>query len=148
MNTYYNRELSWLKFNERVLQEAEDQSVPLIERLRFLGIFSNNLDEFFRVRYATIQRIYKAGKNATKSLGGISAGDLLEEINKEVISIQARSFTVLEQLENELKQKNVLIVDEKELPKEHEGFIRNFYNEKISTAISTIVLKPNQRYLV
>ncbi|WP_167342134.1 polyphosphate kinase 1 [Nonlabens sp. SY33080] len=144
MNTYYNRELSWLKFNERVLQEAEDQSVPLIERLRFLGIFSNNLDEFFRVRYATIQRIYKAGKNATKSLGGISAGDLLEEINKEVISIQARSFTVLEQLENELKQKNVLIVDEKELPKQHEGFIRSFYNEKISTAISTIVLKPNQ----
>ena len=54
---FKNRELSWLEFNERVLQEACDRTVPIIERIRFIGIFSNNLDEFFKVRYATIKRI-------------------------------------------------------------------------------------------
>ena len=104
---YFNRELSWLKFNARVLQEANDPSVPLIERLRFLGIFSNNLDEFFKVRYATIQRIYRAGKNATKSLGGISAGDLLNEINQTVIKDQTLSFQILNDLENELAKEKI-----------------------------------------
>ena len=53
---YINREISWLQFNERVLQESADKRVPIIDRIRFLGIFSNNLDEFFRVRYATVKR--------------------------------------------------------------------------------------------
>ncbi|MBQ0741329.1 polyphosphate kinase 1, partial [Aquimarina celericrescens] len=60
---YINREISWLDFSKRVLQESADKKVPLIERLRFLGIFSNNLDEFFKVRYATVKRIVEAGKS-------------------------------------------------------------------------------------
>ena len=67
-NRYVNRELSWLRFNERVLQECADVTVPLIERLRFLGIFSNNLDEFFRVRYATVKRIVDAGDKLVNPL--------------------------------------------------------------------------------
>lgn len=142
-NRYYNRELSWLKFNARVLQEASDKTVPLIERLRFLGIFSNNLDEFFKVRYATIQRIQRAGKNATKSLGGISAEDLLVEINKEVIEVQALSFRILEELETELKKENIILVDETEVSKEHEDYIRNYFNEKISPALGTIIINDS-----
>ena len=63
---FKNRELSWLDFNARVLQEAEDKKVPIIERLRFIGIFSNNLDEVFKVRYATVKRIALSGKKQKK----------------------------------------------------------------------------------
>ena len=87
---YFNRDLSWLQFNARVLQEAKDPSVPLIERLRFLGIFSNNLDEFFKVRYATIKRIVEAGKLGRNELGGMAAKELQEEIRHD---FQDRSDT-------------------------------------------------------
>lgn len=137
---YFNRELSWLRFNNRVLQEASDKNVPLIERLRFLGIFSNNLDEFFRVRYATIQRILRAGKNAKKSLGGITAADLLEKITAEVIVDQGRSFEILNQLEEELKKEKIILVDETEILPEHEDFIRSYFNHEVSPALATIML--------
>ncbi len=143
---YFNRELSWLKFNARVLQEANDTTVPLIERLRFLGIFSNNLDEFFKVRYATIQRIQRAGKNATKSLGGISADELLIKINKEVTKDQELSFKILEELEEELKKENIILVDENEVLKEHEPFIRSYFNEKVSPALGTIMINEDREF--
>ena len=91
-NQYINREISWLKFNERVLQESADTNVPLIERLRFAGIFSNNLDEFFKVRYATVKRIVEAGRKGKSVLGGEIAKDLLDEITKIVIKQQAKSI--------------------------------------------------------
>ena len=73
---FKNRELSWLDFNERVLQEAEDKSVPLIDRLRFIGIFSNNLDEFYKIRYATVKRIALSNQKEKKVYKGESAKDL------------------------------------------------------------------------
>lgn len=143
---YFNRELSWLRFNNRVLQEASDKNVPLIERLRFLGIFSNNLDEFFRVRYATIQRILRAGKNAKKSLGGINAADLLEKITAEVIVDQGRSFEILNQLEEELKKENIILVDETEILPEHEDFVRSYFNHEVSPALATIMLDTDTEF--
>jgi len=137
---YINRELSWLQFNARVLQEAEDESVPLIERLRFLGIFSNNLDEFFKVRYATIKRIDLAGKRAKSVLGGINAAKLLDEITQIVIDQQSESLMVLDKIQEQLKQHDVYIINEKQVSPSQEIFVKNYFLSKVSPALVTIIL--------
>ena len=96
-----NRELSWLSFNARVLQEALDEKVPLIERLRFLGIYSNNLDEFFRVRYAAIRRMSFETVETEKILG-VPAEQLLKEITGIVIEQQSESLRILTEIEKKL----------------------------------------------
>ena len=101
-NRFVNREISWLDFNARVLQEAKDENVPLIDRLRFIGIFSNNLDEFFKVRYATIKRIADAGKGGRSFLGGIPASELMELITQTVIKQQKTSLGILSGIKEKL----------------------------------------------
>ena len=139
-NRYINRELSWLQFNARVLQEAADKTVPLIERLRFLGIFSNNLDEFFKVRYATIKRIDLAGKGAKNILGGIKANQLLEEITQIVIDQQSESLNILDSIQKKLKDHNIFIINEKQVSKSQQPFLKNFFLQKVSPALVTIIL--------
>ena len=142
-NRYINRELSWLQFNERVLQEAADKEVPLIERLRFLGIFSNNLDEFFKVRYATVKRIYEAGKGGKSELGGITAGDLLEEITKIVIGHQSYSLEILDEIHKELEKENIYVINETEISEFHHEFIMNYFYQEISPALVVIMLNED-----
>ena len=114
-NLYINRELSWLQFNARVVQEAADENVPLIERLRFLGIFSNNLDEFFKVRYATVKRIDQAGKGGKNQLGGIKASDLLLKITEIVIEQQSESLAILNNIEQKLQEESIFIIKEDQI---------------------------------
>lgn len=140
LNQYIDREKSWLTFNARVLQEAADESVPLLDRLRFLGIFSNNLDEFFRVRYAAIRRMRFENVDTEKILGGISAEKLLKEITEIVIEHQSESLRILSEIENKLQQENIFIVNEKEVSKEQENFIRDYFIQKVSPAVVTIML--------
>lgn len=139
-NTYINRELSWLQFNERVLQEAEDETVPLIERLRFLGIFSNNLDEFFKVRYATVKRIDQAGKTGKSELGGISASELLEIITLIVIKQQSDSLDILATIQKRLEDENIHMVNETQIDETHHRFIKNYFIQYVSPALVTIIL--------
>ena len=137
---YIDREKSWLAFNARVLQEAADESVPLLERLRFIGIFSNNLDEFFRVRFAAIRRLSLSGLTGEKILGGISAQQLVKDITKIVIKQQTESLQVLQQIENELVKQNIIIINENQISDEHENFIKDFFIQKISPELVTIIL--------
>ncbi len=142
-NSYFNRELSWLQFNARVLQEAADKNVPLIERLRFLGIFSNNLDEFFKVRYATVKRIDEAGKGGKNQLGGIKAGELLQEITKIVIDQQAESLDILDSIDSQLRQHKIFRINETEISTEQHSFVKQYFFDELSQALEVIVLNEN-----
>jgi polyphosphate kinase len=137
---YTDREKSWLAFNARVLQEAADETVPLLDRLRFLGIFSNNLDEFFRVRFAAIRRLSLSGESGEKQLGGISAQQLLKDITAIVIKQQSESLNILEIIEAKLKEKDVIMLHEKEVDEEQMSYIKDFFIQKVSPELVTIIL--------
>ena len=139
-NSYYNRELSWLQFNARVLQEAEDRTTPLLERLRFIGIFSNNLDEFFKVRYATIKRIADAGKGGRSFLGGIPASELMELITQTVIKQQKTSLGILSGIKQELKKEQIYMINETEVSKSQSEFIEDYFLQKVSPAMVVIMI--------
>lgn len=142
---FINREISWLDFNARVLQEAEDPNTPLIERLRFLGIFSNNLDEFFKVRYATVKRVSLSRKSGRKIFGGISADQLLKLITKKVISLQNLSSKILESVYKEMEQKNIFFIDETQVLDQQKEFLRNYFMEKVNPALVTLILSKDQK---
>ncbi len=137
---YIDREKSWLTFNARVLQEAADETVPLLDRLRFLGIFSNNLDEFFRVRFAAIRRLSLSGQTGEKILGGITAQQLVKDITDIVIKQQSESLRILEIIEEQLEKQNIIIVNENELCQEHQNFVHDFFIQKVSPELVTIIL--------
>ena len=139
-NSYYNRELSWLQFNARVLQEAEDNTTPLLERLRFIGIFSNNLDEFFKVRYATIKRIADAGKGGRSFLGGIPASELMELITQTVIKQQKTSLGILSGIKEKLKKEQIFMINETEVSKSQSEFIADYFLQKVSPAMVVIMI--------
>ena len=138
---FVNRELSWLNFNERVLEEASDKTVPLIERLRFLGIFSNNLDEFFQVRFASVKRIAQSGKSGKKVLGGIEAKELLKSITNKVIELQQKSNTILNDIERELKKENVVFINEKQVKNYQIQYLTDYFLEKVNPSLVTVILK-------
>ena len=137
---FVNREISWLDFNARVLQEASEESVPLIERLRFLGIFSNNLDEFFQVRFATVKRISQSDLTGKKALGGIVATELLDEITGIVIEQQRQSLSILKDIEKKLSEENIIFLNEKQVSPHQEKFLNDFFNQNVGPALVTVIL--------
>jgi len=145
-NKYINRELSWLQFNARVLQEAADDDVPLLERLRFIGIFSNNLDEFFKVRYAAIKRIDLSGREGKNVLQGRTAGQLLEEITKIVIKQQAESLKTINIIAKELEKQDIFIINETQVTSEQDEFIRGYFVDKVSPALVTYILNDIDKF--
>ena len=141
---YINREISWLDFNARVLQEANDANVPLLERLRFMGIFSNNLDEFFQVRYATVKRIAQSSKTGKKVFAGRSAEALLKEITNKVIELQDESLNTLNGIHKEMEKENIFFIDKNEVQPEHEAFLKNYFIQNVNPGLVTVILSQNR----
>ncbi len=136
---HINREISWLSFNERVLQEAEDKRNPLLERLRFLGIFSNNRDEFYRVRVATVKRLIKLGHRAI-DIYGEDPQVLLKQLQNKVLAQQQKFDELYLQILEELKQNDIFIVNEKEILPEHENFLTQFFHNEVMPSLFPILI--------
>lgn len=141
----FNRELSWLSFNERVLQESLDVSNPLIERIRFLGIYSNNLDEFFRVRAATIRRMVALG---TKKVEGYKGNPkaLLKEIKKVVIEQQQLFQLSYEMLLKQMGEENILQTDASDLKEEEIEIMSDFFENQVRPQIVPIMLSAKTKF--
>ena len=140
-----NREISWLAFNNRVLQEAQDSSVPLIERVRFLGIFSNNLDEFFRVRVATVKRLVELERS--KETNNIFPPQkILNQIQEEVLSLQKKFENIYDDLLVLLEKNNINIISEIELSAELQTYVRGYFTKQIEPFISPIMVRSSTKF--
>ncbi len=134
------RDLSWLAFNARVLQEANDTSNHIHDRLRFLGIFSNNLDEFFRVRVAALSRMVLLGKEAKMHLEA-NPDKILRKIHLTVIEQQAEFDRIFQNIIAELGKKGVHIKNEKQLTKAQKEFVKTYFEQKVRTQVIPLMIE-------
>ncbi len=141
-----NRELSWLSFNDRVLQEAYDTNVPLLERLKFLGIFSSNLDEFFRVRVATNKRMLQLKSSVNRDINKREIKETLQDIYNKVVIQQVKFNNIYNQLLEEFKAKNVYFVNEKQLNIQQSLDVRKYFREEIINTIFPLILDERKPF--
>jgi polyphosphate kinase len=142
--TYIPKEISWLSFNERVLQEADNKEVPLIERFKFLGIYSNNLDEYFRVRVATLRRLSQFGPKS-KSILGYSPKETLKSIQAIVLSQNARFEKIYSALIQELDEHKIHIINEKQLLPEQEEFVKKYFHNEVRTRLMPFLIEKDSK---
>ncbi len=145
-NTYINRELSWLDFNRRVLEEAKDESVPLLERVKFLSIFSANLDEFFMVRVARLKRLIRE-RDLSAAPDGLTPAESLTAISKRVHELadeQHQCFlnTVLPQLTRE----EIHLVRPEEMSRDQERFLEEFFHRVLYPIVTPLAIDPGHPF--
>jgi polyphosphate kinase len=134
------RELSWLSFNARVLQEAADEDVPVIQRLRYLGIFSNNLDEFFRVRVAEVRRLVSVATGTSKQ----QAQDLLEAIQRGVVRLQREFERVYSEVLKDLAARHIYLINEQQLDPNQAAFVQDYFTHTVLPELEPILLRRDQ----
>ena len=141
------RDISWLSFNARVLQEANDENVPLKARIRFLGIFSNNLDEFFRVRVATLSRMMAIGKKNMHIED--NPQQILDNIQSVVLKQQNEFNRIWESIFEELRKEKIFLINENELDNEQQLFVRKFFEEEVRSNVIPLIVEsiPQFPYL-
>ena len=141
---FRSKETSWLSFNARVLQEAADPSVPLFERIKFLGIYSSNLDEFFRVRVATLKRIASLG-DGWKRLD-IPDPNLTLKTIRHLVSEQGEHFNLAyERVRADLERNGIRLIRETEVPAMLRDYLRDYFRREVSTHIFPIILKATAK---
>ena len=134
------RDLSWLAFNARVLQEARDPAVHIYERLRFIGIYSNNLDEFFRVRVAALARMVRLGKAANEHLEE-QPDKILQQIQKRLLAQQAHFDATYADIIAELGRANIYIKNDKELTRHQRNFVTKYFDQEVRTQIVPLMIE-------
>jgi len=145
-NAFVNRELSWLEFNRRVLDEAQDPSVPLLERVKFLAIFSSNLDEFFMVRVAALKRRLHAGES-TAGPDGLSAAETLAAVSGRVHELadeQHRCF--LQEIQPLLASEGVVLLRPKELTGEQQRFLEDYFRRTVLPVLTPLAVDPGHPF--
>jgi polyphosphate kinase len=138
---FFNRELSWLGFNWRVLEEAENTKVPLLERLRFLSISANNLDEFYTVRVAGLRELRKSG-NVTPAADGLTPAQQLVLINENARDLLARQQTVFTALRDEMHANDITIMDADALDDVDRAYLRDVFIDKVFPVLSPLAVDP------
>ena len=143
---YMNRELSWLKFNERVLEEAENKKVPLCERLTFASIYQSNLDEFFRVRVGSlVDQMLLGGKirdNKTK----MTAKEQIEEVLHQVMKLNRRKDAVYDAIMGQLEDYGVRLVDFRKISKKESEYLEKYFLSEIAPVISPTIVGKRQPF--
>ena len=135
---YFPKELSWLSFNQRVLQEAADKSNPLIERIRFLGIYSSNLDEFYKVQFANLKKYVLIEQE--QSQGSSNSKQLLRQVNQKVIQLELQFDQLYNELLLEMARNQIFLINERQLSSYQENWIKNYYKNNLRQYITPILL--------
>ncbi|MFI3324354.1 MAG: polyphosphate kinase 1 [Rikenellaceae bacterium] len=144
MGTIYNREISWLEFNERVLQEAQDERAPLLQRLRFLGIFSNNQDEFIKVRLGNLIRYTSMRQREQPTMtGGYSPSELLEKVNEKMAITRQKFHKTYKKIITQAEEEGIFVVNQTDLSEEQKEFCREYFLSVLSLRLGPVVIRKS-----